>query len=406
MTKAMSITFVVLIFEMILFGPIGIVVLGVSVRKSLIAMLLLMSMYQILVAGKVKSWQLGYLYGLAVFVAMWGAVVPLLNAVPTSLSAAEVTPLAGLCLILPFHHLFEKFGSRYYLSIVKMATFGLGVIVIVTWIVADLMGQISVGMAVRSAYIALNQTDVGIYIGPMADGSFRVMVIGCLMFPLVLAYYNWRRFSFGWSAFYLIAVYATGTRAFFLAAASIIAISLLRSRPLVAGLILLVMIAIFPLFFHHFEEKRMFEFAGELASDSARHVQFFSLMELFYDHPFFGAGFGASASVIRSEDAPYSYELTYIALLAKLGVIGAALALLPVAITIARALNRFPEYRTSLLSIVLAFILITATNPYLINSLGMATIAFSISLAKYCSTTLSADRGFARLQHFGGAVPT
>lgn len=383
MTKVMSAIFMMLIFEIIVFGPIGMVISGVAVRKLLIALLLLMSIYQLLSVGRLKIWYMSFLYGLTLFVAIWGVAIPLFKGVPQSMSFAEVTPLAGLFLILPIQHLFEKRGPRYYLGVAQWASFALAVIVTMTWFLVNVLGQIDFGLAVRHLYIAINQTDAGIYIGPMPDGSFRVMLIGCMVFPLLLAYHNWNGFSFGWTAFYLIAIYATGTRAFLLAGACTLVVSLLARRPGVAAVVAVLALVTYPLIHPLLEGKRIFELASELSDESARFVQFFSLMDLFFDNPIFGAGFGAHAEVLRSENAPYSYELTYVALLAKLGLIGVVLVLVWVGAITVSALNRFSAQRSSVVGILLALILMTATNPYLINSLGMAVMAFLISLTKH-----------------------
>jgi hypothetical protein len=106
-------------------------------------------------------------------------------------------------------------------------------------------------------------------------------------------------------------------------------------------------------------------------------MQFFSLMSLFWQYPVFGAGFGASAAVIRSFEAPYSYELTYVALLAKLGIVGSGILVVAIGGWTVRLMRKSPNW-TSIATLLIAFLFMTATNPYLINSVGMTIVAMMI----------------------------
>jgi O-antigen ligase len=146
----------------------------------------------------------------------------------------------------------------------------------------------------------MNDSETGVYIGPMPDGTFRVMLINFILFPIMLCYYNWKKTNFAWSAFYMVAIFATGTRAFLLAGALILGVSLIRKRPLL-GISAAAAVALAALIYvGDLQRLRVFELSSELTSTSARYLQFFSLTELFWEHPIFGAGFGASAVVIRS----------------------------------------------------------------------------------------------------------
>jgi hypothetical protein len=57
-------------------------------------------------------------------------------------------------------------------------------------------------------------------------------------------------------------------------------------------------------------------------SGLARYVQFNSLISGWVESPIFGSGLGAAASVIRSTDQKWAYELSYVALLFHTGIIG------------------------------------------------------------------------------------
>jgi hypothetical protein len=60
---------------------------------------------------------------------------------------------------------------------------------------------------------------------------------------------------------------------------------------------------------------------------AVRHEQLVALIRGWQEHPFFGAGHGATAAgfgSIRSQEMPWSYELGYLALLFQIGLIGVA----------------------------------------------------------------------------------
>jgi hypothetical protein len=256
----------------------------------------------------------------------------------------------------------------------------MALIVIFVWMAANIFHRMDIGIAFRDFYISLNDSETGVYIGPMADGSFRVMLINFILFPIMLCYYNWEKTNFGWSAFYMFAIFATGTRAFLLVGVLIVGISLLRSRPLLAIPVGVAVAGAAFMYMDSLQRLRVFEFSSDLTSSSARYVQFFSLMNLFWQHPIFGAGFGAHAAVIRSIDAPYSYELTYVALLAKLGIVGSGILIGAIAAWTGHLMSRSRNWM-SIAGMLAAIFLMTFTNPYLINSVGITLVAFLVALS-------------------------
>jgi hypothetical protein len=69
-----------------------------------------------------------------------------------------------------------------------------------------------------------------------------------------------------------------------------------------------------------------FTFTGDNLSvaERDRHDQYFALIESWSDSPVLGSGLGGVASIIRSDEHPWSYELTYVALLFQVGFLGLA----------------------------------------------------------------------------------
>ncbi|WP_408585759.1 hypothetical protein [Pseudomonas aeruginosa] len=98
--------------------------------------------------------------------------------------------------------------------------------------------------------------------------------------------------------------------------------------------------------------------------------QFISLWKGFTDSPLLGSGFGGSVDVIRSEERPWMYELSYMQLLFNGGLLGFSLITGCIGFFYLKALfviKNFSLYRAEAISTlvgVLVFCVGSATNPY------------------------------------------
>lgn len=116
-----------------------------------------------------------------------------------------------------------------------------------------------------------------------------------------------------------------------------------------------------------------FEFTNAM-SDGAyeRYLQFNALIQGWGNTPLIGSGFGASASVIRSTEQPWAYELSYVALLFHTGLVGvivygfATLWIIWQLLLIIRS-NNVIFVKTAFPTLVgmISFLIGNATNPYL-----------------------------------------
>lgn len=109
-------------------------------------------------------------------------------------------------------------------------------------------------------------------------------------------------------------------------------------------------------------------------SNLERVYQFNSLTKEIYKSPFFGHGAGAAADYIRSEDQPWAYELSYIALIFHYGIFGFFIYSIGVLYIIFSLLNissnRYIDRDIKVFIIafttgVISFLVANATNPYL-----------------------------------------
>ena len=107
-------------------------------------------------------------------------------------------------------------------------------------------------------------------------------------------------------------------------------------------------------------------------SASARAEQFYALLHGWMDHPLFGSGHGAAVlGSVRSEEQAWAYELSYLALLFQIGLIGSLIyfsALLWTFIKSIRVVRINPKSAAMILPLLVGlacFLIANATNPYL-----------------------------------------
>ena len=112
-------------------------------------------------------------------------------------------------------------------------------------------------------------------------------------------------------------------------------------------------------------------FQGNEASSGERFKQAASLWGKFSESPVVGHGFGSTVDVVRSHETPWAYELSYLALLMNVGLVGFLIystAVLWVAlkgIQLSRKNTEFAKLFVPLITALSAFLIMNATNPYL-----------------------------------------
>ncbi|MEX1214261.1 hypothetical protein [Saccharospirillum sp.] len=112
-------------------------------------------------------------------------------------------------------------------------------------------------------------------------------------------------------------------------------------------------------------------FQGQEASSGARFLQAASLWEKFTESPLIGHGLGSTVNVVRSHDTPWAYELSYLALLMNVGLVGFliySVAVIWIAlkgIELSRKNAEFAKLFVPLIVSLCAFLIMNATNPYL-----------------------------------------
>ncbi|PEX88715.1 O-antigen ligase family protein [Bacillus cereus] len=120
-----------------------------------------------------------------------------------------------------------------------------------------------------------------------------------------------------------------------------------------------------------------------------RNSQLEALMNGWLNHPLFGNGHGAVATVIRSEEMPWAYELQYADVLFKTGIVGFAVYSLSgiwVILKLISLAKKYPRAKMIIIPILtalIAFLIANATNPYLLKFDYIWILLFPIGVINY-----------------------
>lgn len=112
-----------------------------------------------------------------------------------------------------------------------------------------------------------------------------------------------------------------------------------------------------------------------------------ALLDAWWQAPVIGMGHGASApTMIRDTDMPWSYELSYAALLMQTGVLGVAVYALGIlwvtvtALVVTRREDQFGRWLVPMLVGLVSFLIGNATNPYLLKFDYMWVIFLAVAV--------------------------
>ena len=134
-----------------------------------------------------------------------------------------------------------------------------------------------------------------------------------------------------------------------------------------------------------------FDFSGRAGpgdiETNARALQLRAMLATWMDAPILGVGHGGTVSLIRDNDMPWAYELTYVALLFQTGTLGFLAYLSGILWTIYRlvVIIRDPTsplrlYACAMLNGLIGLLIGSATNPYLVTFDSLWAVFMPIGL--------------------------
>jgi hypothetical protein len=387
------------VVETILGGPFGIYG-GVLSRFVLAGASCAMLLFALLVRGRVTPEHLVpilSILGLIALNGIWVALVPVL--VGTDMHWALREPHAFVVLIpvvLVLALLTREELARtvpWLQRIVVVTALVLAVFQVGLWVVGTLLGELKWVVPLALDVIFPGAQD-HLKVGPAPDGFFRVFWISTLW--CVLAFY-WVPVAFPRSrvkwllrSVLLLDLFVAYSRGIWLGllVGQVVAVAARMTRR-DAGRVLvrstvaagLAVAALAGTLVATGELERGVErftstTSGTDRSIGARSEQAPYLLQLWYEHPVLGSGYGAySHKHVRSQEAPYSYEHMPFALLAKLGllgVLGSGLFLAAWAFTAWQARSRAPAQAASFLGSCAALLVAEMTNPLVLNFVSMS----------------------------------
>jgi hypothetical protein len=161
---------------------------------------------------------------------------------------------------------------------------------------------------------------------------------------------------------------------------------------LTAGTLLLVLLIrpIYSITFEGFLDRFSsgFDFSATSVDNSPdeRRQQYFALERGWLEHPIFGAGLGEPAyGSVRSQEMPWAYELSYLALLFQTGLLGLftyASGIAWIYWTSAKIMRRGGQWARVMLPLLVGmtcYLIANATNPYLTKFDGLWAIFLPIA---------------------------
>lgn len=342
------------------------------------------------------------------FFLFWIFVLWLFEDRPFSYGLRDALPFIG---VMIFYLSSQTMTDDKYWNLAKTCVAILIFMYAALHVVISIMGFYSADLALEFAnylkYFMEPENYVvesSVFIVPLVSGLVRVYFVGSCMLLLGLYLWPWvyRRNTLAgisYIAFIYLALLSTLTRSFLISTViylignsifrfifrriklSIPILLIAIAAPFFASQILLFTID--PVFLNSMG-------LGRDISDDLRYEQFKPLFDAFLNSPVVGHGFGLSVEPIRNEDGPYSYELSIVALFAKIGIFGLLLAsyFLAVTIKISSKINKLTDDGIRLYSLYFAFVFGSFFNPYLFSFYGTFFLLFLL----YDYSNLSRNR--------------
>ena len=380
--------------ELIIGGPGFWTLFGFSIRKLVFTIcffgLLLLTL------GKqisLKKSDYIYLSFLVLYLIAWMFIIPIFKDGNLSYSISDGLPLIYLGFAL---FLFNFYQNNYEVwRIQRLIIFFLLQVIALITILIWMIGTMYPSLNVPIQFVVNNYFSFGtaskvpsIYVGTMPDGFYRVLWITHIAFlPMLFITLLYKKYLS--TLLFAFAIFATYTRAFWLVLFVFLIFLFMRDilfRKKVLGKRVIFSTTILFVFLIPFLGEFFLILSDRIealfydTSASIRVIQLDALLEGWKSAPLFGNGFGASVEYSRNSLSPFSYELTYVALLMKLGIVG-FIILNGLFFYHINFFSRFSDKQICIVLGILSILSVSFTNPYLINFVGLGFI--SLLLVEY-----------------------
>jgi hypothetical protein len=370
--------------EVALFGAAPVSVGGISVRNLLLLTAVAACVVQMVTVPLNRKRWVPLLVVWAVFVAVWGLLLPALNGTPFKYALADVAPVASLPLCL----FVAESANRRAVSLARSVCFGAVLLLAVCLLAVTLFARLNEAATMAflmsiPGLLHIEGQAVGVFFITPDEGGARVYTSTMGLILVGIHHANTAErgrpalFRLVLIALFVLAVAATATRGLALAIlVYFLCFYVLRRqefssphfplyslRLLGSGFVLSfgLLLLLSPAFLQALG-------LGRPISDDIRADLLSSLVDSFLRSPATGHGFGYVGAMLRSETAPYSYELSNLTLLTKVGVIGISVLTFMwgcyAALFFAEVCSRRQLETAGLLALCIGAMMATATNPH------------------------------------------
>jgi hypothetical protein len=390
------------VVEVILGGPFGIYG-GVSVRFLLLGASCAVLLLAVLLRGRIEGSQAAPILSIVGFLAvngLWIAVVPVIASTNMHWSLREAHAFIVMVLAVLILALLRRDQLARVLPglqrLVVVTSVVLAVMQVGIWVLGTLLGGMEWVVQLVLNTIYANAGD-HLKVGLSPDGFYRVFWISTLW--CVLSFF-WTPVAFPGSLLRwpiralllmdLFVAYSRGIWVGLLLGQAVVLFTVLTRRnfgrvlvraTVIGAVVTAALVGVLAATGSLERGVARFTSTGsrEDQSISERIAQAPYLLRLWYEHPVVGNGYGAySHALVRSQEAPYSYEHMPYALLAKLGllgVLGMGLFLAGWAGTAWRARRRAPLQAGAFLGGGVALLVADMTNPLVLDFVSMSIFA-------------------------------
>lgn len=246
------------------------------------------------------------------------------------------------------------------------------------WISDDVASEMLLEVGIREGYIQMNNVNVGMFTFIIPYLLSRIIIdrinagytlIFCLVLSVVAAILASRRIV-------IIVFFLAPILTYVISRVIGIRKHEVLKRAFLFYLSVCLGITLLSLYFYNYFPAAYEGFVHRLADvftkdeTSPRQEQHVALLQGFFNYPLFGSGFGGLVDSIRSEERPWTFELTYSRILFNSGIIGFSLLSAFYIYYVVATLGKIKrsDHKTIYVPLLVGFfcvLIASASNPYL-----------------------------------------